>query len=263
MKTKGLLLFAFLLVFFLNSQAADNVSGNGKVTTKSILIDDFNEIKIDELMDFCYEQSDDDSNLEITLDENLHQYIKIDIQDRVLSVGFDKKVNINKLTQFAVKANSKWLKKVKVSGNANFMVNDSLKGDELEVKANDNSLVQFKQKLHVGSLNLEVSGSANMVVDDLTADKLNCIMNGSGSIRLKAGKANAGNFSTASSGDIHALGVAIPDVKCKMMGNGLTEIHPTGSLNATLMGKGTIRYKGPADVKQRILGKGTIEEIKE
>ena len=132
MKTKGLFLFALLFGLLLNVHAADNVSGNGKLTTKSITIDDFNEVRIDGLMDFNYQQSDDANNLEITLDENLHQYIKIDINNRVLVVGFDKKVKVNKLTKFIVKSNSKWLKKVRVSGNANFMVNTKLEGDELE-----------------------------------------------------------------------------------------------------------------------------------
>ena len=262
MKAKGLLLIAFLFGFLLNSHAADNVSGNGKLTTKSITIEDFNEVRINGLMDFNYEQSDDANSLSITLDENLHQYIKIDIDDRVLTVGFDKKVNVNKLTKFIVKSNSRWLKKVKVSSNANFMVNTQLEGDELEVKANDNSLVQFKKPIQVSALKLEVAGSANMVAEELAVEKLNCVMNGSGSIRLKAGKANQGDFTTASSGDIHALGVAIPDIKCKMVGNGLTEVHPTDHLDASLVGKGTIRYKGPATVEQRSIGKGSIEEIK-
>lgn len=262
MKTKGLFLFALLFGLLLNIHAADNVSGNGKLTTKSITIDDFNEVRIDGLMDFNYQQSDDANNLEITLDENLHQYIKIDINNRVLVVGFDKKVKVNKLTKFIVKSNSKWLKKVRVSGNANFMVNTKLEGDELEVKANDNSLVQFKKPIQVGALKLDVAGSANMVAEELAVEKLTCVMNGSGSIRLKAGTAHQGDFSTASSGDIHALGVAIPDIKCKMVGSGLTEVHPTDHLEASLVGKGTIRYKGPATVEQRAIGKGSIEEIK-
>ena len=101
-----------------------------------------------------------------------------------------------------------------------------------------------------------------MVVENMKVDKLNCNMGGSGSIRLKAGSANQGNYTVLSSGDIHAYGVAIPDVKCKMAGSGLAEIHPTGNLNATLVGKGNIRYKGPTAVQQRVIGKGTIEEVK-
>ena len=262
MKTRVYLLLAFLFGLFMNVHAADNVNGNGTLSTRSIKIDDFNEVRINGLMDFNYEQSNDAGSLDITLDENLHQYINIDIHDRILTLSFDKKIKVGKLTKFIVKSNSKWLKKAKIAGNANFMVNSKLTGDELEIKANDNCLIQFKKTVEVGEINLDVSGSANMVIEELKADKLNCNMGGSGSIRLKNGSAKQGNFTTLSSGDIHAFGVSVSDAKCKMAGSGLTEIHPTGNLSATLIGKGNIRYKGPATVQERIIGKGKIEEVK-
>ena len=77
MKTKGFLLLAFLFGLFLNAKAADNVNGNGTLSTKTIKIDDFNEVRIDGIMDFSYVQSDDPGSLEVTLDENLHQYLII------------------------------------------------------------------------------------------------------------------------------------------------------------------------------------------
>ena len=83
MKTKGFLLLAFLFGLFLNAKAADNVNGNGTLSTKTIKIDDFNEVRIDGIMDFSYVQSDDPGSLEVTLDENLHQYLNVDIHDRI------------------------------------------------------------------------------------------------------------------------------------------------------------------------------------
>ena len=262
MRTKGFVLLAFLFGLFLNIQAADNVNGNGKLSTKSMKIDDFNEVQIDGIMDFNYTQSDGPSSLEITLDENLHQYLNIEIHDRVLTLKFNKKVKVNKVTKYIVKTSSKWLKKAEIKGNANFMVNNKLKSDEMEIKAKNNCLVQLKQPVEIGVLTLTVDNSANMVVENLKADKLECNMDGSGSMRLKAGTANQGKFTVLSSGDIHAYGVTIPDVNCKMAGSGLAEIHPTGNLKASLVGKGTIRYKGNPTVDQRSIGKGVIEQIK-
>ena len=107
-------MLAFLFGLFLNAKAADNVNGNGTLSTKTIKIDDFNEVRIDGIMDFSYVQSDDPGSLEVTLDENLHQYLNVDIHDRILTLSFDKKVKVGKLTKFVVKTNSKWLKKVKL-----------------------------------------------------------------------------------------------------------------------------------------------------
>ena len=81
-------MIAFLMGMFFSTQAADHVKGNGKLSTKKITIDDFNAIKFDGVIDFNYEQSESTPHIEITVDENLHPYVNIDIQDRVLTVGF-------------------------------------------------------------------------------------------------------------------------------------------------------------------------------
>ena len=86
------------------------------------------------------------------------------------------------------------------------MVNSPLTGDETVIKANANSLVQLKETVTVGKLDLNVSGSANMVVNHLEADKIECDIDGSGSITIKKGNAKEGDYSIISSGDIHALG---------------------------------------------------------
>lgn len=261
MKAKGFLCIAFLFGWVTIGWAADHVKGNGNLTSKKISVSDYNEIKIDGVIDFNYEQSDDPSAVEVTVDENLHPYVQIDVKDRVLSIAF-KGAKVDHFTKFIVKTNSKWLKEAKVSGNGNLMINSRLTGDETRVKASGNSLVQFKKPVKIGKLDLNVSGSANMVVESLEADQIACDIDGSGSITLQSGKAKEGSYSIVSSGDLHAFGLEVPELNCKIIGNGLAEIHPTDNLKASVTGKGSIRYKGPTAVQQRIIGKGTIEEVK-
>lgn len=261
MKTKCLLSLVMLFGLLLTVQAADHVKGNGKLSSKKIKIDDYNAIKIDGVIDFNYEQSNEAPAIEVTVDENLHQYVSVEINDRVLTVRF-KGAKVDHYSKFIVKTNSKWLKEVKASGNANFMVNSPLTGDETTIKANSNCLIQLKEPVKVGKLDLNVSGSANMVVNELHADKLECSINGSGTITLKKGKAAVGEYSITSSGEIMAFGVEVPDLTCKMTGNGTMEVHSTDNLKANVVGKGNIRYKGPTAVQQKVLGKGSVEEVK-
>ena len=261
MKTKGFLFVIMLLGCLFTSEAAERVKGNGKLTAKKISVADFNEIKIDGVIDFNYEQSDDPSSVEVTIDQNLHPYIQIEVKDRVLTIGF-KGAKVDHFTKFIVKTHSKWLHAAKISGNGNFMVNSPLSGDEIDLKATENSLVQLKKTVTVGKLALKVTGSANMVVEHLEADKIECDLDGSGSITLKTGNAKEGEYSIVTNGDLHAFGLAVPQLSCKVTGNGQAEIHPTDNLKASVIGKGSIRYKGPTAVQQRIIGKGTIEEVK-
>lgn len=261
MRTKGLISIIMLLGLFFTVQAADHVKGNGTLTTKKIKIDDYNAIKIDGVIDFNYEQSNEAPYIEVTVDENLHEYVNINIKNRELTVGF-KGAKVDHYTKFIIKTNSKWLKEVKASGNANFMINSTLTGDEIKIKANSNCLIQLKKPVKAGKLELNVSGSANMVVNDLKADKLECSINGSGTINLKKGKAAVGEYGITSSGEIMAFGVEVPDLTCKMTGNGTMEVHPTDNLKANIVGKGNIRYKGPTAVQQKVIGKGSVEEVK-
>ncbi len=261
MKVKGLLLMAFLFGFFAIGQAADDVKGNGKPSTVTMSVDDFNRIDIDGIMDFSYIQSDGDaSKLEVTLDDNLHQYLDVQTTDRKLTIRFNKKVRVTQLTKFVVKANSKWLKDLRVSGNANFMAQTPLSGDELKVKGLDNSLIQFLKPVEMGVLQLSVNNSANIVAENIKIDRLECNMDGSGSIRLKNGTANQANYTIVSSGDIHAFGVQVKSANCKVAGSGTMEVYPLDAMKANLVGKGNIRYKGNVNVEQRIIGKGKIEK---
>lgn len=240
--------------------AVDHVKGNGNLTSKKISIGDFNSIRFDGVIDFNYVQSDGPSTIEVTVDQNLHDYVNIDIKDRELQVGF-KGAKVDHFTKFIVTTNSKWLSEVRVSGNGNFMLNSDFTGDELTIKANANSLIQLKNKVTVGKLNLDVSGSANMVANNIAVDNLECDIDGSGSITLKKGTAKEGDFSIVSSGDLQALGVEIPRIECSVTGSGVAEVRPTKNLKANVIGKGKIRYKGPTAVEQRVIGKGTVEEI--
>ena len=89
-----------------------------------------------------------------------------------------------------------------------------------------------KCEFHDKQLELNGSGSANMVVNDLQVDKLECSINGSGTINLKKGNAKEGEYSITSSGEIMAFGVDVPELSCKMTGNGTMEVHPTAKVKS-------------------------------
>ena len=115
----------------------------------------------------------------------------------------------------------------------------------------------------MGKLDLNVTGSANVVVADVQANQVDCDIDGSGSITIKQGNAQQGKFNVMSSGDIHALGLLVSQANCNMKGSGTIEIHATDNLKTSVVGKGKIRYKGsPAMDKNFVVGKGSVEQVK-
>ncbi len=259
MKQRSLFFALLLTVLTGTVQAADPVKGDGHPVTKTMEVTDFNAIRINGIMQFEYEQTEVPSGvIEITLDENLFAHLQTEVKDRVLSMKF-RDVKVDQVTRFVVKANAKWLKSARVEGNAHFIALTPLTGDELEIRANENCLVELKEPVTAGLLRFKINGSANVVAEQIEASRLECDMDGSGSINLKTGKAANGLYSIVGGSDLHAFGVEVDELNCRMTTGGLAEIHVATKLKASIMGKGTIRYKGKPEIQQSTIGKGKIE----
>ncbi len=258
MKQTKWILSALLIAITTTAMAADPVKGNGKPVTKTIEVGDYNEIRINGIMEFNYEQTEvPTSEVVITLDENLFTYLHTEVKDRILTIRF-KDAKVDQVTRFTVKANSQWLKAARVEGNANFITHTPVNGDELEIRANANSLVQLKEPITTGVLKLKMNGSANIVAEKLKVEKLECDLDGSGSVTIRNGKALTGLYSIVGGSDLHAYDIQVDELNCRMTGSGVAEVHALTKLKASIMGKGEIRYKGSPEVQQSIIGKGKI-----
>ncbi|OAV69944.1 hypothetical protein Barb4_01575 [Bacteroidales bacterium Barb4] len=254
-----------LACFFFHAatlHAADPVKGNGTLTTKEIAIEDFNEIRLNGPMMFHYEQSDAaPSSIEITLDQNLHSALRLDVKNRILTISF-KGTKVESVTQFIVHTRSPWLKAVRLSGNAGFYLDSPLKGDEVKIHAGANCLAHLQKPLKVGKLDLNIYQGANILATDLEAETLYCNMDCSGSLTLEKGTAATASYFICGSGDLHAYGCQTKQLVCSMVGSGLAEITATDRLKISLIGSGTIRYKGTSAVGKLVsFGKGLVEHI--
>lgn len=263
MKTKSCSMWIISLCCLASTVwAADPLNGNGTLVTKTIAVTDYNEIRINGPMDFYFEQSESAPGLEITVDENLFPHIKAEVKNRILTIEFQK-VKVDSVTEFKVKANTKWLKEARIAGNAGFSTQTPLEGDEVTIQAKANCLVQLLKPVRVGTLTLKTTQSANIVAEQIEVENIKCDMDGSGSIRLKDGMANKGTYSISGGNDLHAYDFEVTELTCKMTGSGLAEVHATKSLKISMLGSGTVKYKGDATIHSNmLLGKGTVEKAK-
>ncbi|MDF9830567.1 head GIN domain-containing protein [Parabacteroides sp. PF5-6] len=258
---KEALLVVSLCCLSLIAWAADPVKGNGVLTTEKVTVSDFNEIRINGPMAFQYEQSDVASPfVEVTIDENLYPHLVIEVKNRELTIEF-RKIKIENITQFTVKSNSPWLKEARLAGNAALNIQKPLSGDEIILRGTGNCLINCTGGIKAGTLELLTRQSANIIVNDLEAEELKCDMDGSGSIRLKGGKAVTGKYSITGSNDLHAFDAKVADLSCKITGSGMAEIQATEKLKVSIIGKGTVKYKGIDPDVQTTIGKGTITKI--
>lgn len=242
----------------LSAYAADEVKGDGNIVSRKIDISDYDEVEIAGTASFHYTQSDEAAGLEITIDENLLPYVKIEVKNRKLTVGYQKGMNLYP-TKNIVKSHSKWLKKVKVTGVTGFYGEVPIDGNELELKSAGNGLIQMKRAVKVGELILTASGSSNIVADNVQTESLTGKSSGAGNIRL-GGRAIDASFSINGSGDIDAFPCRIDKLACKLAGSGNINATVTQTLKASILGSGNIRYKGAPAVTSRKLGSGSVEK---
>ena len=113
--------------------------------------------------------------------------------------------------------------------------------------------------LKAGSLNLGVSGSGRVYLNDISAESLDCGISGSGDIILKGnGSVSNGDISISGSGKYSGESVKMDLADISISGSGSCLCHVTGSLEAHVSGSGNVTYLGNPKIDARVSGSGRV-----
>ena len=250
MKTKLVAVIALIFCAFMAE--ASKVEGNGNIITKEISVDNYSEIELGGNIEysgnnfwgnrsnkkfpvFKYTHARS-ASLKITIDENLFPLLSIKSNNGRLAIRIQDGTRI-KPTQYVIEGSSKTLKYLKTSGPMDFEAQNAL-------------------KLRLGEFS--VSGSGDLVFEDLDCKNLTSKVSGSGDITLK-GKADEARYSVSGSGDIKAYDLSVNDLSCSVSGSGDARVYAKDNMNLSVSGSGDIRYKGPANVNKSKSGSGSIQ----
>jgi len=112
-------------------------------------------------------------------------------------------------------------------------------------------------------LDLAVSGSGNIKLSELSAERVKTAISGSGDIVL-AGKAAAQDLSVAisGSGNFKGLNFSADDVSIKIAGSGNVDVEANKNLFVRLAGSGNVTYKGNPMIDQSIAGSGKVRSAR-
>ncbi len=267
MKTKWIISLAIFFFFGIaTSFAANNkIKGNGKAVKKVFSIEDYEKISSAGPVVFVYEQSSASPYLEVTLDENLFEYLKVEVKEKELQIGPKSVMTILgntsynlQPTVFKVKSNSKTLKELNTAGSGDFIINSTLSTDRLVLNLAGSGNIQLPKPLAVSRLELNTAGSGSIRSDNLKADELSCNVAGSGSASL-AGTTDKASFNLSGSGSVKAYGCKANTVSCSIAGSGSVETYADNKLSANIIGSGDIYYKGDPEVKKSTMGSGKVQ----
>jgi hypothetical protein len=105
---------------------------------------------------------------------------------------------------------------------------------------------------------LTLTGSGNVIADDLDADSLTVDLPGSGTL-TGSGTATRLDVTVGGSGVVQFTQLVANDVRAAVTGSGSIFVTATKSLDASVSGSGAIVYTGsPQDVTRSVTGSGAI-----
>lgn len=112
-------------------------------------------------------------------------------------------------------------------------------------------------------LDVIVSGSGDVKLGDLKAEKVSATVSGSGNVHL-IGKQNAAELKAviSGSGNIKASDFPADNVDVKIVGSGNCRVNSVKKLFARLAGSGNVTYRGNPSIDSSVAGSGTVREEK-
>lgn len=120
-----------------------------------------------------------------------------------------------------------------------------------------------EDELKTKSMELAVSGSGNIKLSELNAERVKAAISGSGDI-IVAGNSAAQDLSVtiSGSGNFKGINYSSDDVSVKIAGSGNVGIEANKNLYVRLAGSGNVTYKGKPMIDQSIAGSGSVRSAK-
>lgn len=214
-----------------------------KAENQTRKVDKFTEISLRVGATLHLEQGEN-QNLEIVAKSSTLEELITEVKDGKLIIRFPNKDFFWKTFQpgeIIIYVTVPEITGLGVSGSGDILAEDGIKTKDLE---------------------LAVSGSGNIKMNDLDAVAVKSIISGSGNIIL-AGDKGAEDLSVAisGSGDFKGLDFNADDVNVKVSGSGNVGVTANKNLTVRVAGSGDVTYKGHPLVDQSVAGSGKIKHV--
>ena len=122
--------------------------------------------------------------------------------------------------------------------------------------------IKAETQIKTKSLDFSISGSGNIVIDDLVASDIEGHISGSGDIDLSGSEtAETMEISISGSGDFFAENLKVNSVELRISGSGTCRVFAVSELEASISGSGSVYYKGNPRVNAKASGSGKIRSI--
>lgn len=180
---------------------------------------------------------------------DIMEVTNIIVENGVLMVNVERKPdNPNK---------SVWSKIDDIKLNPTMKVYISVK-NLTDLQVNGNGKIISENSLAATVLTLSVSGSGSMDLD-IKGDIVKADVSGSGKIALK-GYASSIDANLSGSGGLNAFNCPLDNAKIKVSGSGNCEVNVTNTIDALVLGSGSVKHKGNTkNTTKKVYGSGSVD----
>ncbi|HEX6428957.1 MAG TPA: head GIN domain-containing protein [Niastella sp.] len=229
-----------IILLFIISSACKKITGKGPIVTETRQTASFDGLDVRIPADTYFTQ-DSVYKLELHAQENILDEIETTVINNNLQIRFrHHNTSIRSNDGISIYVSGPDVRSFTVEGSG-----------YLEVPA----------PFTPANLHLQVDGSGNIRINNITTTEINANIEGSGSINVNSGNGNATNLHISGSGLMDMSGVMMKDADASIQGSGNIKLFATQTLNANISGSGTILYKGSPAVKTHISGSGTVSQF--
>lgn len=239
MKSRNLIIL--LLVTF-------SIASKAQVTKKTLELPEFKSIYVNSNYTVYLKQT---NKQEVTVEAltEIYELTTIKVENGVLMINVERKPDNT--------SKSVWSKidDIKINPTMKLMV--SVKSIN-ELQVNGGGKIISENSIASDYMSLSVAGSGNIELD-IKGNNLKTEIGGSGNIILK-GYASTNDIQLSGSGNLNAFDCELESAKIKVSGSGSAELSVTASLDATVMGSGSVKHKGSTkSVTKKVYGSGLID----
>jgi hypothetical protein len=254
------------------------IKGSGRVTEEVHKLRGFSGVEFGTVGDL-YIKKGRRNELRIKAEENLHDYLEIDISGGTLEIESRRGVNLRPRKEMKFYLTVKELDSIVLSGAGDIEAPD-LEGDNIRlvisgagnIETGDLEADNIELKISgagdlvvgdgdTGDLEIYISGAGNIEIDDLSARRVDLKISGSGDAIVRGGEADRQRIVITGSGDYKAVRLRSERASVRISGSGNATIYVEDELEARISGSGDVRYKGRPSVRGSVSGSGDLDRI--
>jgi hypothetical protein len=212
---------------------------SGEIKHEDRNVKDFTGIEL-AISGDVYVKQGADYSLTIEADKDILERIETEVDGNTLKIRTQKGYNfIWDNTKINIYVSMPQVERLSISGSGDIKAESSIKTE---------------------SLALNISGSGDISIPNLSVMNLSARISGSGDIDVSGGgSAKIAEISVSGSGDISLKNIKFAEAEVSIVGSGDAYVNVTEKLNARIVGSGDIRYSGNPLVDAKITGSGELK----